>query len=188
MAKWGLWAAHRYLYPGASEPRTVGVDGRLLQRPWRVRSERVVAEARWRRASRPQSRLPRMMGWLCIGIACVAALMPVGPLPSHVPVSAASGPVPEPVRRAVVLPAPEVDPEQGTFCWAAAAQRGRYELVLLGEDYRELARLDATDAAPFRAPEAFAQALDAGRRYHAYVRVGRDARALRSELVTFVWR
>lgn len=148
MAKWGIWAAHRYVSAGAAAPREYGADGRTLQRPWRLRdAERVMLAAR-RRAARAQPRWPRLLGWLCIGVAVVAAAAPVGPLPSDGGLSAAGRPGPEATASVVDFDAPQFEPATRTLRWRVpVGASGPFTVLLLGADYRPLARRDGIAAA-----------------------------------------
>ena len=188
MAKWALWAAHRYVWAGAAAPRTVGPDGRLLQRPWRVRSERAAAEAHRVRAARPQSRWPRLLGWACIGVACVGALMPVGPLPPHVPVSAASGPGPEVRGPAIAISSLTFDEQLGAFRWPELPGVGAYRLVLLGADYREITTFDGIERSPWKPTDELRVSWKPTQTYHAYLLAVANDRTVKSPMVRFVWQ
>lgn len=185
MGKWALFAAHRSVQAGAAVPRTVGPDGRCLQRGWRQRSEQAVRSARRIRATRPQSIWPKVLGWVCIGVACVGTLMPVTPLPRHVPVSAAGGPVPEPAARSLQIPALERAPDGSSFAWDAGAIEGPFSIVLLAADYTPLARADGIEASPWRPSNELAEHLLPGQTYHAYVLGGEQHDTVRSPLLTF---
>ncbi|MFK7740859.1 MAG: hypothetical protein AB8H80_11105 [Planctomycetota bacterium] len=187
MAGWGIWAAHRYLTPDAAGPRMVGRDGRLLQRPMGERSERAVIEAQRRRSSRRQSPWPRVLGWLCIGVACMAAALPIQPVPSHVRLSAAARPEPESIRRAIVLPAITVD-VPGRSVVLPSQDLGSIRLVVLGGDYREIARFVGMASSPFRLPDALCSQLEPGSTYHAYAISGVAPTERRSAIATFAWR
>ncbi len=188
MGKWAVWAAHRYVRAGASAPREVGVDGRPLRRPWRVRSPEAVAKARRVRAARPQAKWPKLLGWACIGVACIAAIRPVGPVPVDVGVSASGAPAPEPAGPALQIAALQFDEQRGCFCWQELPGGGPYAFVLLGADYREIARFDGIGAAAWRPSGAVADALERGVTYHAYVQCVVDHRSVRSPLLRFTQR
>jgi hypothetical protein len=188
MGKWAVWAAHRYVRAGASAPREVGADGRLLGRPWRVRSPEAVTKARRVRAARPQARWPKLLGWACIGVACVAAIQPVGPMPVDVRVSAATAPAPEPAGRALQIQGLRFDESRGAFRWEHLQGAGPYTFVVLGADYREVARFDGIGAAEWQPSGTVASALQAGATYHAFVRSVADRGTVRSALLRLTWR
>ena len=155
MARWALFAAHRYVWAGAAVPRTVGPDGRPLQRGWRQRSERAAAEAQRIRAARPQSVWPKVLGWVCIGVALWGVLMPVGSMPTaveasrHVALSTGGRPAPEPRGPAIAISSLRRLPDGEGFGWRAGEVAGPFTFVLLGEDYRRIAVVDGIEAAPW---------------------------------------
>jgi hypothetical protein len=185
MAKWAVFSAHRYVVAGAAVPRVVGPDGRLLRRPWRQRSPEAVAAAREVRRARRQAVWPRVLGWACIGMAIWAALDPVGPMASHVAVSAATSPEPEVVRPEVVFPRGDLAAPPGEFTWVA---EGACTLVLLDAGYHELARADGIEGGRYRPTGAFAEAIQTPGAYHWYALAGAGRQARKSVLETFVIR
>ena len=188
MAKWALWTAHRYVTAGAAVPRTIGPDGRPLARPWRSPRADAVAAARRARAARPQPIWPKVVGWVCIGVASWAALSPVGPLPRHVPLSAAKGPGPDALRPAIAISPVEHLPARGGFRWQAGPTQPPFTFVLLDLDYRELVRVDGIEETPWQPPAHVRELLVTGAVYHAYVLAGQEHDTWKSPLVSFDWR
>ena len=188
MAKWGLWTAHRYIWAGAAVRRQVGADGRSLQRPWRVRSEEAIAEATRIRARRPQGVWSRVLGWGCIGIALVAALQPMSWAQPHLEVSAHGVPAPEAPGRSIAISAPKYDPVEAGFHWSAGDQDGLVSLVVLGDEYREVARFDGIEGSAFFPDQGGAGPLRTGQTYAAYLVGSCDGSVTKSPLVSFVWR
>jgi len=188
MGKWGLWAAHRYVRAGAAEPRVVGADGKLLQKPWRQRSERAVARARHLRASRRQAPWPKLLGWGCIGVAGLAAFSPVTPLPSHVPVSAEASPEPEQRSRVRSIEGLAFDQQLGAFRWQEPAGAGAYRFVLMGEDYRTVQTIDGIGAPPWRPSAEQSASWKSGVMFHGAVQTVVNDRIVRSPMIRFVWQ
>lgn len=187
MAKWGLWTAHRYMWAGASVPRTIGPDGRPLRRPWRQRSDRAVGEAERIRAMRRQPVWPRVFGWACIGIAMGVALRPMTWVSSDVGLSAAAPPVPEPRRPAIAIPELEHLATAGAFRWQPGPSAGPFRFVLLAEDYQTLATHDGIEGLPWHPEQEVLSRLEPGVVYHAYLVAPAGGRLVKSPLTTFVW-
>ena len=187
MTKWALFAAHRYVWAGAAAPRAIGPNGRPLRRPWRMRSEQVVREAIRRRATRPQPLWPRVLGWTCIGVAILAALMPMGPVPRHVQVSASSRPVPESLPSGNNLAAVAFVAAKREFCWQSANCDPPLSLVLLAADYRELGRVAGAGKTAWQLPDSLRDAVQSGETYHCYVLAKQSGKLTKSPLLTLEW-
>ena len=188
MAKWGLWAAHRYVWAGASVPRAIGPDGRPLQKPWRMPSETAVAEATRIRASRAQPWWPRVVGWACIGVACFVALRPMTWVPPHARLSAATVLGPEAPRPMIAISSPHFVPEAAAFRWAEGDVRGPFTMVVLTEELLPLARFDGIEQSPWRPEGAGSELLQPGARYHSYLLGSHLGRQVKSPLITFDWK
>ena len=187
MAKWGLWTANRYVWAGASVPRTIGPDGRPLRRPWRQRSDRAIGQAERIRAMRRQPAWPRVLGWACIGIALGVALRPMTWVSSDVGLSAAALPVPEARGPAIAISELHHVAGAGSFHWETDRQTGSLRFVLLAEDYQTLATLDGIAGSPWYPELAVLGHLQPGATYHAYLVGSVGGRLVKSPLTTFVW-
>ncbi|MGC6487951.1 MAG: hypothetical protein ACON4Z_09925, partial [Planctomycetota bacterium] len=174
----------------ASAPRSGGADGRPLLRPGREPAERAAAEAGRVRAARRQAAWPKLLGWGCIGVACIAAVAPVTPSPWHVEVSAERGPAHEPRRPAMAIASLGFDEQLGAFRWdepgpaTAAARR----FVLLGEDYAQLAVVDGIGPSPWRPTAAQTEGWRRGVPLHGFVLSVVNDRTVKSPMIRFVWR
>lgn len=180
MSKWAVWAAHRYLERGTNT-RTVGADGRLLHRPWRVRRAEVRDAARRERAARAQPFWPHPLGWVLIGIAAFAVIDADNPIPSHGGDSStfAGGSL-----RRLTAKAP-VGPNEGvpaTCRWFAYDVPPPFSVVLLDEGYNELARQDDIGGTTWRPTGPVADELGKGGVFHWYVESTTDGKPTRSLL------
>jgi hypothetical protein len=105
---------------------------------------------------------------LCIGVAGIAALEPVGPMPSHVAAFASARTGPE-----LILPAPLVPVDEGAlptrFRWRAGSCAGPFTVVLLDAACAELARASSGDATELVVEGTFAGCLQTPGTYHWYV-------------------
>jgi hypothetical protein len=175
MAKWALWAAHRYLQPGAAAPRTVGRDGRPLRRAWREVSSGAAAAAQLARAGRRQPWWPRPLGLSCIGMACVAAVVP--PVASHVAASASARPGGESFSYCRVVPGGD-GAAAPSLRWRSASAGAPFTVVLLDAGYREVVRHACGDASAWTLDPTAAELVAQGAAQHWYVlgdRFGRPA-------------
>ena len=114
--------------------------------------------------------------------------MPVGPLPPHVPVSAASGPGPEPPGPALAISSLEFDELLGAFRWPEAEVGGPFSLVLLGEDYRPITTVDGIERSPWKPTADLQMWMKPTVTYHACVLGVANDRTVKSPLVRFVWQ
>jgi hypothetical protein len=154
MSKWALLAAHRYLeHPAAA--RTIGANGRSLQRPWRIRSPRAVQQAAYERTQRRQPWWPRLLGAVCLCLSVHAGLHPEYSMPS--PVGASST---DPRQRiepiATVTPGPIHEGVPQYLAWSDAAVPPPYRLVVCDAELAPLAVFDdlSTPSHPLPAPLA----------------------------------
>ncbi len=168
MSKWGLWAAHRYVQAGAAVPRLSGPDGKMLKNPWRIASEQACRTARLHRATRPQPIWPRPLGFLCIGLAVVYAIDPIGPIPSHVAASSSARTGPRLASLRTIAPA-----GAGTlptaFEWRAGEAAGPFTWILVDAGYDELQRRDGIEGARWQPDAQVQTVLQAGGTFHWYV-------------------
>jgi len=179
--RWGWFSAHRYLRSG-STARTVGADGRPLQRPWRVWSETAEQECQRIRAGRPQPIWPRALGWTLLGVAVLAVIDANHPLPREAPASSA-----RPAESLVWLAAESPDgPCEGVpreFRWSGDVAPP-YRLVVLDGGYAELVRIDDLGAPACPPSAALAALLATGGTFHWYVEGEREGHRTRSPLQT----
>ncbi len=170
MSRWALWSAHRYVQAGAAVPRCVGVDGRLLRRPWRMRSPAAIRGAQQVRAARSQPWWPRPLGVLCLGVAFIFALDPVGPIPTHVAASSSARTGP---RLASVVLAHRADEPLARFRWQAGATQPPFAVVLFDVGYGEILRRDGIGDISWALDAEAAARLASGGTFHWQV-VGDD--------------
>jgi len=184
MSKWALWAAHRYVRAGAAVPRLVGPDGRLLARPWRVRSEDAIAAARAVRGLRRQPWWPRLLGLFCIGLACMFAIDPVGSIPTDVAAFSSARPAPR-LASPCALPGRAANsggpPE---FRWRAGDAEPPYSVVVLDAGYAQVLRRDGIETTRWQADAAAAAVLRGGGTFHWYVLADALGRPVASPLAT----
>lgn len=185
-----LWfAAHRGFAAGAGAPRTVGADGRPLLRPWRTRRPEIAQRARGVRAARPQPVWPRMLGIVLIGVAGIAALHPVGPVPTHVAASASTRPGGDLHGLLALAPAGELAAEPVAFHWRAEGVRAdEVALVLCDGSYAPRLRLDGVRGSSLPVSGRLAELLANGGTFHWYVEASSDGRVARSAFETFAVR
>jgi hypothetical protein len=183
MSKWALFSAHRYVRWG-SGARTVGADGRLLAKPWRVRSLAAQREAQNRRAARAQPFWPRPLGWMLIGIAVLAVIDADYPIPTHVEASSAvSGP-----RLMLPVAQKPCGPGEGVpleFRWDELDVPPPFRVFVHDEDYDELARIDDIGTAFCPVTGTLATRLAEGGVFHWCVEGDVAGRPVRSALQTF---
>lgn len=183
MSKWALWAAHRYVHAGAAEPRRVGPDGRLLQRPWRMKSLEAQRTASLVRAARPQPWWPRPLGVLCLGVACMFALDPVGPVPTNVAASSSARTGPRLASPAAIAASGAAGNSPRLAWWPGDASPP-FTVVLLDAAYGEILRRDGIEATSWEPEAAFRAALAQGGTFHWYVLGDDHGRPLPSPLAT----
>ncbi|MBX3464711.1 MAG: hypothetical protein KF830_16195 [Planctomycetes bacterium] len=188
MARWALFAAHRYVQGGVGAPRQFGPDGRALQRPWRTTAPEVAARAVAARATRRQPLGPRLVGALLLGVAGWAALHPVGPVPRHVAACAAARPGAALPRLQTVAPAGLLTAPPAEFRWQHDGAVAPCTVVLCAADYVPLARGDATEVGTLAVPAAFAAHLAAAGTFHWYVESAAAGAVVRSGLESFTIR
>lgn len=87
-----------------------------------------------------------------------------------------------------MLTAPAFEVADGSFRWSSESAAGSATFVLLGEDYRELARRDGIERGTYRPSGQLADQLRAGARYHAFVQFDDGSGPRRSELCSFAWQ
>lgn len=186
MSKWAVWAAHRYLHPGAAEPRTIGVDGRPLLRPWRQRSPAAREAALRARAARPRPWWPRLLGFFLLAVAGIYALDPVGPLPKDVGPARRAGTDLRSAHLLATSPRGAVDAAAATrFAFAPQQASGPFTVVLLAADYGELLRLPAADGTARIVDSTEGKALVVGQKYHWYVLGEHGGKPVASPVVSF---
>jgi hypothetical protein len=190
MSKWALWAAHRYVRPGAAVPRHVGPDGRDLARPWRIVSPEARRAVRQLRAARPQAPWTRLIGLACLAVAGVFALDPIGPIPTHVAASPSARPGPrlQSTRgEAPVLLAPggTLDAVPVVFRWRADVASAPFTLVLLGEAYDEVLRREGLVGSEWTADDAARALFATGGTFHWAVLGQRGGEVVASALESF---
>ena len=186
MSKWALWAAHRYLHPGAAEPRVVGVDGRLLLRPWRQRSPAAVEAALLVRAARPRPWWPRLLGFALLAVAGIYAFDPVGPWERDVGARRRTGPGRPSAQLRPLAPSGEVDAAAAAgFSFAPGDAAAPFTVVLLDASYGEIWRQECADGVGCSLPSAAGKILEVGQTYHWYVLADRDGKPVASPVVSF---
>ncbi|MBM3974813.1 MAG: hypothetical protein FJ301_12005 [Planctomycetes bacterium] len=186
MSKWAVWAAHRYLRPGAAEPRTIGVDGRPLLRPWRQRSATACEAALRVRAARPRPWWPRLLGVALLVVAGIYALDPVGPLPVDVGPARRAGTDPRSAHLLASAPRGPVDAAAAArFAFAPQGATGPFTVVVLAADYSELLRRPGLDDTACTLDDTAGQAFVAGQKYHWYVLGERSGKPVASPVVSF---
>lgn len=183
MSRWGVWAAHRYVQAGAAVPRQHGPDGQPLRRSWRTVRPSVAASVRQIRALRPQPWWPRAFGLLCLGIACMAALDPVGALPADLQASASARTRAELSIVSAIAPIGEVTMPTA-FRWRAGDCQGPFTLLLLDAGYDEVARVEGGDATEWPAAH-FRAWLRRGQTYSWCVLASAFGRPVVSPLQSF---
>jgi hypothetical protein len=184
MSKWALWAAHRYLHPGAAVPRRVGPDGRELRRPWRQVRPEVRSVVQRERAARSQPWWPRPLGVLLLGMACLYAIEPVGPVPTDVAASSSARTGP----RLQLPTAKSPDGNAGSaapFAWTAGDASGPFTIVVLTAGYDELFARDGIAGSPWTPDAAAAAAVSTPGTYHWFVRGEAFGRTVTSPLASF---
>lgn len=186
MSKWAVWAAHRYLHPGAAEPRLVGVDGRPLLRPWRQRSPTAREAALRVRAARPRPWWPRVLGFGLLAVAGIYALDPIGPLPRDVGPARRAGPDLRSAQPIAVAPRGRVDAEAAMrFRFQPQDATGPFTVVVLDAGYGELVRRGGLDATECTLAFTEGKSLASGQKYHWYVLADRAGKAVASPVVSF---
>lgn len=180
----GAWFVARLASAGASAPRTTGADGRALRRPWRIASPAAVRQAQRERAARPQPWWPRPAGMLLVGVAAVAALRPIAPVPRQVAGAVATAPAP----CSGLAPEPWDDTAALPFAWPAPVPAGAVSLVLLDAGYREVARREGLGGTAWTADAALRESLADGATYHWYVLATDGDAPQKSRLQSFAWR
>lgn len=96
--------------------------------------------------------------------------------------------MPEPPGSSIAISSPHFVDLAGAFRWGPGEVAGPFELVILGEDYREVARFDGIEGSPYRPAGEGQKALEAGKTYAAYLLAASEGRMVKSPLVSFVWR
>ncbi|MCK5942051.1 MAG: hypothetical protein KAI24_08795 [Planctomycetes bacterium] len=81
----------------------------------------------------------------------------------------------------------EFDELLGAFRWPEAAADGPYSLVLLGEDYAPIARVDGIAGSPWKPTGEVAVSLKPTVTYHAFVLGVVNQRTVKSPVVRFTW-
>lgn len=188
MSKWALFAAHRYVRAGAAVPRVVGPDGKPLLRPWRQRRPVAEQTARRIRACRPQPWWPRLAGFVCIAVALLAALNPVGPMAAHVAASASAGPGPRLDRIVVEESLAGAVARALRLTWPAASPADPVTLVAYAADYTELARRPGVVGTDWNADGELLALLRSGGTYHCLLRSEAQGQPAQSALETFIIR
>ena len=187
MSKWALFTAHRYLERDAPA-RAVGADGRPRCRPWRSRAPAAVAEARRRRAGRRQSPWSRLVGCALLGVAGMAALHPVGSVPSHVAASASARPGSRLQHLQAIAPRGDLAAAPPAFRFRRDRLAGPVAFVLQDAAYRELTRRDGMGGDELVADDELAGVLAAGGTFHWFVESRVAGALVRSRLETFAIR
>lgn len=186
MSKWAVWAAHRYLHPGAAEPRTIGVDGRPLLRPWRQRSPAAREAALLVRAARPRPWWPRLLGFGLLAVAGIYALDPVGPLPADVGPARRAGTDLRSAHLLASAPRGPVDAAAATrFAFTPQGATGPFTVVVLAADYSELLRRPGLDGTACTLDSTEGKSLAVGQKYHWYVLGERSGKPVASPVVSF---
>lgn len=183
-----MFAAHRYQRGGASAPRLVGPDGRELRRPWRMTTPQVAVRVRQLRAARRQPIWPRLLGVLLLGVAGVAALHPVDPVPRHVAASASARTGPGLAQLQLVAPAGDLSAPPDRFVWRGDGAAAVRTLVLCDASYAEIARVDGIAGADWSLTPEVAALLADGGTFHWFVEAGAAASLARSRLESFTIR
>jgi hypothetical protein len=185
VSKWALWAAHRYVQPGAAVPRRTGADGRALSRPWRHVSPRARERVAALRSARAQPVWPRLVGWACLGMASVIAVAPVGPVPTHVARSASARPGSQLASPVAVSPAAVAELTAATrFRWRAGAASPPFAVVVFDERLDPLLRRDGIAATEWTPDPDALRALQGAATFHWQVLGDGCGRVLASSLQT----
>lgn len=190
MSRWALWSAHRYVRAGASAPRLHGPDGRELVRPWRLTAAEIERRVRQLRAARPQPKWPRLLGVLLLALAGVAALHPVGSIPTHVAASASARPVPRLLSLRGESPDGDVDAAPTWFRWRSEGLDAALPrtVVLCDASYTEIARAAGVAGDGWQASGRIGELLAGGGTFHWFVEATASGRLVRSPLQTFAIR
>jgi hypothetical protein len=184
MAKWALWAAHRYL-EARVDGRRLGPDGRPLQRPWRVPKARVAELARQRRAERVGPRWSRPLGCCLMAVAAVAALDPDHPIPLHGAPTASAAPEPELRPPQGTFPRGECEGAPTLFTWEPGAVAPPFRVRLFAADYTEVGVVDDIGPAAWRPSLAVLAALGSGTDWHWTVESALPGQGRRSAFASF---
>ncbi|GAB4150773.1 MAG: hypothetical protein Fur0037_19400 [Planctomycetota bacterium] len=163
----------------------------VREAPWRVRLDagrrRLVEELR---RSRPGPRWSRPLGVLLLAVAAIAAIAGDYRLPMGAHASATSTTPPLDLRPRPIRPLGEIGSEPVLFEWedrAPADPAPAYDLVLLDEDLREIARSREIRGRSFAATGAIAKALrERGSLFWCVERLGPSG-AIRSPLAAVVF-
>lgn len=133
------------------------------------------------RAARPQPFWPRPLGVLLIGLAALAVIDPDYPIPTHVQASSAAR-----APRLMPLRAEHPDgPTEGVpaaFTWQVDDVPPPYALVVLDEEYAELARFVDVGGTAWVPPADLRARLATGGDYHWYVEGTQGERTVQSLL------
>lgn len=182
MSKWALLAAHRYL---ERDRRSVlRADGCSWSQGWRARTPQADAKAKRIRAARHQPWWPRPLGVALLGVAMLAALDPVVPMPTHVAASSARSPSGL-LALVAEFPQGSLTSSPPAFCWSGTAAHGATTLVVFGADYSELARFDGIVGSSWPLPQPVSMALREQGELHWRVECGESGGRLYSPLQTF---
>lgn len=136
------------------------------------------------RAARPQPWWPRCLGALCIGVACMFALDPVGSIPADVAASSSTGTGPRLASPSLLTP----DCRRGVpqeLRWRAGSTQPPFTLILLDASYTEVLRRDGIEATRWEVDPAARELLRSGGRFHGYVLADGLGRPVGSPLTTF---
>lgn len=82
----------------------------------------------------------------------------------------------------------EFDEQLGAFRWPAVPTEDPYRLVLLGEDYSQVAVIDGIAVSPWKPTAADTVSWKPTATYHAYVLAVVNDRTVKSPMVRFVWQ
>jgi len=188
MARWAWFATDRGGRGGASAPRVFGPDGRELLRPWRVTAPEVEQRVQQLRAQRRQPVWPRLLGALLLSVAGVAALHPVGSIPTHVAASSSARPGGGLLALRLESPAGELTAAPAAFRWRGEGAHAVDSLVLCDASYAEIARVDGIDRASWQVAGPVADLLAPGGTFHWFVESTAAGVTRRSTLETFAIR
>ncbi|MBK8099900.1 MAG: hypothetical protein IPK26_22590 [Planctomycetes bacterium] len=151
----------------------------------RYRNPERVERARQIRADRQGPGWTRPFGWLLLVLAASFALDPDYPLPRHLLASGSSAePGPELRWNAPqpVFPLGTVTTSAPRFVWNHDGPPWPHTLVLLDEQFEEIARLPQTEPGTCRVDGPLGEALLAGKNVHWYVEASTGRRSLRSSI------
>jgi hypothetical protein len=125
---------------------------------------------------------------LLLGVAGVAALHPVDPVPRHVAASASARTGPRLVHLQLVAPAGDLVAPPERFVWAGADAARVHSLVFCDASYQEIARVDGIEGSSWRSTAAVAALLTSGHTFHWFAEGGEAGALGRSTFETFTIR